>query len=435
MEIYSYPSQEAIKRIEKVKGRGIGDTKELNSQVSAILEDVKQRGDEALIHYTNKFDSPALTKENLEVSKEEIQRALDLVSDDFKKALKRAVHQISDFHEKQKRNSFIDTNREGVILGQLINPVNAAGVYVPGAKGGKTPLVSTVLMGGIPAKIAGVENLVMVTPPTEEGLVNPYILAAAHEVGFDHIYKTGSAWAVGALAYGTDSIPAVDVIVGPGNIFVTIAKKMVSGIVGIDMIAGPSEILVIADETADPAFAAADLLSQAEHDEMASAIFVTPSKELAEKVQKEVLKRVEELPRRDMALKSVNDYGIILTAKNLDQCFELANFFAPEHLELMIEDPMVHLSKVKNAGAVFAGKYTPEPMGDYIAGPNHVLPTGRTARFSSALSVDNFIKKTSLIHYSKQALEKEADDVMTLARIEGLEAHARSVGVRVKKSR
>lgn len=433
MEIYSYPSDEAIKRIEKVKGRGIGDTPELNSQVLAILEDVKKRGDEAVIEYTNRFDSGELQIKDMEVSAEEIKEALSLVTEDFKKSLKRAVNQVASFHDQQKRNSYIDTKREGVILGQIINPVDAAGVYVPGATGGETPLVSTVLMGGIPAKTAGVEKLVMVTPPTKDGKVNPYLIAAAHEVGFDHIYKAGSAWSIAALAYGTDTIPEVDVIVGPGNIYVTIAKRMVSGVVGIDMIAGPSEILVIADSTGDPEFIAADLLSQAEHDVMASSILVTHDKDLAEKVKAAVEDRIPKLPRKDIAAKSCSDYGIILVTENLNQSFELANFFAPEHLELMIEDPMVHLSKVKNAGAVFAGKYTPEPMGDYIAGPNHVLPTGRTARFSSALSVDNFIKKTSLIHYSKEALEKEADDVMRLAGIEGLEAHAESVRVRVKK--
>ena len=432
MEIYSYPSNEAMERIEKVKGRGIGDTEELNSQVASILEDVKKRGDEAVIHYTNKFDAPHLKSEDLVVTEDEIKEALEEVSDDFKRSLKRAVSQISGFHEKQKKNSFIDTDRQGVILGQIINPVDAAGVYVPGAKGGETPLVSTVLMGGIPARIAGVKRLVMVTPPTLQGKVNPYLLAAAHEVGFDTVYKTGSAWAVGALAYGTDKIPSVDVIVGPGNIYVTIAKKMVSGTVGIDMIAGPSEILIIADSSGDPEFAAADLLSQAEHDVMASSILVTPDRELAEKVKAEVEKRLPGLSRYDMAKKSSDDFGIILVTESLDQAFELSNFFAPEHLELMIEEPLTHISKIRNAGAIFAGKYTPEAMGDYIAGPNHVLPTGRTARFSSALSVDKYIKKSSLIHYSKEALEKEADDVVILAGVEGLDGHAESVKVRVR---
>lgn len=432
MKIYNYPSKEALDRIERVKSRGIGDTDELNSQVSAILEDVKKRGDKAVIEYTNKFDAPNLKEADLEVTKEEIEEAIGLVSDDFKKSLKRAVSQISSFHEKQKNISYIDIERDGVLLGQLIIPVQSAAVYVPGATGGETPLVSTVLMGGIPAKIAGVEKLVMVTPPTSEGKINPYLLAAADYVGFDHIYKTGSAWAVGALAYGTDTIASADIIVGPGNIYVTIAKKMVSGIVGIDMIAGPSEILVIADSSGDPEFIAADLLSQAEHDEMASSILVTPDMELAKKVKDAVDRRIKNLSRSEIALKSTKDYGIILVTQTLDQAFELSNFFAPEHLELMIEDPLVNLSKVKNAGAIFAGKYTPEPMGDYIAGPNHVLPTGRTARFSSALSVDNFIKKTSLIHYSKKALEEEAEHVMRLADIEGLDGHAESVKVRIK---
>ncbi|PID78192.1 MAG: histidinol dehydrogenase [Deltaproteobacteria bacterium] len=434
MKIYSYPSDEAIKRIKKVKGRGIGDTPELNLQVSEILEDVKKRGDKALIEYTNKFDSPDLLVEDMEVSREEIMEAYNLVSKDFKKSLKRAVDQISSFHEQQKRNSYVDIKREGVITGQLINPVNAAGIYVPGAKGGETPLVSTVLMGGLPAVTAGVENLVMVTPPTKEGKVNPYLLVAAEEVGFNHIYKAGSAWAVAALAYGTETIPEVDVIAGPGNIYVTIAKKMVSGVVGIDMVAGPSEILVIADSFAEPEFIAADLLSQAEHDVMASSILVTPEKNLALKVREEVEKRLLQLPRAEIASQSCRDYGIILVTENLDEAFNLANFFAPEHLELMIENPLDHLSKIKNAGAVFAGKYTPEPVGDYIAGPNHVLPTGRTARFSSALSVDNFIKKTSLIYYSKKAVLKEGEDIVRLAEIEGLEAHAECIRVRMSRS-
>jgi len=430
MEIYSYPSKEATERIDKVKSRGIGDTEELNARVADILSDVMKRGDDAVIEYTNIFDSPELKKEDLEVTDAEVKEALLLVSDEFKVSLKKAVKQISNFHKKQKRASFIDIDRDGVILGQLINPVNAAGVYVPGAKGGETPLVSTVLMGGIPAKIAGVDNLIMVTPPTGEGKINPHLIAAAYEVGFDHIYKTGSAWAIGALAYGSETIPEVDVIVGPGNIYVTIAKKMVSGRVGIDMIAGPSEILVIADSSARPDFIAADLLSQAEHDEMASSILVTTNKELALKVKEEVELRIESLPRRAMAKKSTDDYGIILVTEDLNSAFDLAAFFAPEHLELMVENPMEHISKVKNAGAIFAGPFTPEPMGDYIAGPNHVLPTGRTARFSSALSVDNFIKKTSLIHYSKAAFLDDADHVIALAEIEGLSAHAESVRVR-----
>jgi histidinol dehydrogenase len=325
-------------------------------------------------------------------------------------------------------------DRPGTLLGQLFNPVETAGIYVPGGTGGDTPLVSTVLMNAIPARIAGVDRIVMVTPSRRDGSVHPAMLAAARRVGVDAVFKVGSAWAVGALAYGTEHIPRCDVIVGPGNIYVTIAKKIVSGTVGIDMIAGPSEVLVIADDSADPEFAAADLLSQAEHDPLSSAVLVTPSPALAEAVSAAVARQLEALPRKAIALEALDAFGAAFVVPDLAAGFDLSNRIAPEHLELLIDAPFEHLGKIRNAGAVFVGPYTPEPVGDYVAGPNHVLPTAGTARFSSALSVDNFIKKTSVISYGEDAFRAEAPDVIRLAETEGLGAHARSVRVRLDKS-
>jgi histidinol dehydrogenase len=317
----------------------------------------------------------------------------------------------------------------------LVNPVDAVGVYVPGATGGKTPLVSTVLMTAIPAKIAGVAKIAMVTPSTKAGGVNPHLLVAAKKVGIDEVYKIGSAWAIGALAYGTRTIPKVDVIVGPGNIYVTLAKKIVAGTVGIDMIAGPSEVLVIADDTARPDFAVADLLSQAEHDVLSSAVLITSSPKIAAAVAGEVKVQLAALSRQEVARQSLKSFGAIFLVNNLDTAAELANRIAPEHLELHIRDPFDYVGRIRNAGAVFLGPYTPEPVGDYIAGPNHVLPTAGTARFASALSVDHFIKKTSIIHYSRRAFKKEAKEVIRLAEIEGLDAHAKSIQVRLSKGR
>ncbi|MDA3832369.1 MAG: histidinol dehydrogenase, partial [Spirochaetales bacterium] len=398
--------------------------------VTRILADVKARGDEAVMEYTRQFDAPELKVADLIVSEEEIAAAAVMVAPDFMSALNRSVEQVEEFHKKQLRNSWMTTPRPGVMLGQLFNPVDAAGVYVPGAKGGLTPLVSSVLMGVIPAKIAGVKHIAMVTPPMKDGSVNPHLLAAAQKVGADIIYKAGSAWAVAGLAYGTETIRKVDVIVGPGNIYVTLAKKMVAGTVGIDMIAGPSEILVIADEAANPEFIAADLLSQAEHDTLASSVLITSSKKVAVSVLQAVYTQLEHLDRKEIAEKSLAAFGSIMVVPDIETANELTNRIAPEHLELQIEEPFEYLGLIRNAGAVFMGEYTPEPVGDYVAGPNHVLPTGGTARFSSALSVDNFMKQTSLLHYSKAAFDREADDVMRLASVEGLGAHAGSVGVR-----
>ncbi|MBU0986485.1 MAG: histidinol dehydrogenase [Proteobacteria bacterium] len=431
MKIYNYPSKSAERRVGAIIKRGLGFKKKEVQQVTRILEDVRKNGDRALIQYAQRFDCPGMTVELLKVTSNEMDAAARNVDRTFGRALNRAVKQIEAYHRKQLSTSWIDTGRAGTILGQIVTPVDAAGVYVPGGKGGQTPLVSSVLMGVIPARIAGVRHICMVTPPTRDGSVNPHLLVAAKKVGVDTVYKVGSAWAIAALAYGTETIPRVDVIVGPGNIFVTLAKKIVAGTVGIDMIAGPSEILVIADNSANPEFAAADLLSQAEHDTLASAILVTDSKTVAKAVSTAVKMQLENLVRREIARESIDRFGAILVVPDLFAAFELANRIAPEHLELHVKDPFAYIGRIRNAGAIFLGEYTPEPVGDYIAGPNHVLPTAGTARFSSALSVDNFIKKTSLIHYSEQAFKREAKDIIRLAEIEGLDAHANSVKIRL----
>jgi len=431
MKIYTYPSKSAEKKVASIVNRGLEFKKKDIAYVTRILEDVRKNGDKALIQYVRRFDSPGLAVESLKVTPQEIDAAAKSVDRSFRRALNRAADQIEAYHRKQLSNSWIDIERPGTLLGQIVNPVDAVGVYVPGGKGGETPLVSSVLMGVIPAKIAGVQQIAMVTPPTKEGAVNPHLLAAAKKVGIDAVYKVGSAWAIAALAYGTETIPKVDVIVGPGNIYVTLAKKIVAGTVGIDMIAGPSEILVIADRTANPAFTAADLLSQAEHDTLASAVLITDSKAVAAAVSDAVKEQLENLTRKEIAAESLNRFGAILVVSGLDKAIELSNRIAPEHLELHVKDPLVYLSQIRNAGAVFMGNYTPEPVGDYIAGPNHVLPTAGTARFSSALSVDNFVKKTSLIQYSKTAFKREAKDIIRLAEIEGLDAHVNSVKIRL----
>ena len=431
MKIYHYPSKAAEQRVARIVNRGRSYEKKDYQRVSRILEDVRRNGDSAVIRYANRFDSPKLRIASLKVTPKEMDAASKKVDRAFMRALNRAVMQIADFHRLQVRRSWMSSQRQGTVLGQLINPVDAAGIYVPGAKGGQTPLVSTVLMTAVPAKIAGVQKIVMVTPSTKAGGINPYLSVAAKKVGIKEIYKVGSAWAIAALAYGTETIPRVDVIAGPGNIYVTLAKKMVSGEVGIDMVAGPSEILVIADDTAIPEYAAADLLSQAEHDALASAILVTNSKNPAQAVVGEVQKQLQLLARKEIAQEALARFGAILVVEDLDAALELANRIAPEHLELQINDPFEYLGRIRNAGAVFLGHYTPEPVGDYIAGPSHVLPTAGSARFSSALSVDHFIKKTSIVQYSVRAFRREAQDVIRLAEIEGLDAHARSMKVRL----
>ncbi len=432
MKIYNYPSSAAEEKINATLERGLGFSEAEYRNVNAFIEDVKLRGDAALVEYTNKFDSKAVNESNLQVTEEEFAHAEKNVTAGFLKALDRAVDQLESFHGAQREKSWFDTPRDGVMVGQMVRPVDGAGIYVPGAKGGKTPLVSSVLMGGIPAKIAGVKSRVLMTPPMEDGRINPCILVAAKKVGITSVFKAGSAWAIAALAYGTSQVPKVNVIVGPGNIYVTLAKKIVSGTVGIDMIAGPSEILILADKSADPQFIAADLLSQAEHDARASAVLVTDSNDIAEQTLKALKNQIVKLSRREISEKSIKDFGYIMVVSDIETAIDLANRFAPEHLELLVKDPFAHVGKIRNAGAVFLGHYTPEPVGDYVAGPNHVLPTAGTAKFSSALSVENFTKKTSIINYSEKAFRKEADDIIIMAETEGLDAHANSIKIRKK---
>jgi len=432
MKIIQYPSSIAEKRLQRITQRGLGFKSTDLAAVRRILEAVRKKGDQAVLEYARRFDAPKLAGDHIKVTRDEMVAAGRMVDRRFTKALNRAVDQIRAFHRRQLPNSWFDASRSGTFLGQMVHAVDAAGIYVPGARGGTTPLVSSVLMGAIPAKIAGVGRIVMVTPSTPDGGINPYLLMAAKKAGVDEIYKVGSAWAVAALAYGTETIPKVDVIVGPGNIYVTLAKKLVSGLVQIDMIAGPSEILVVADDSADPQFVAADMLSQAEHDPMASAILVTDAIELARSVDKALLGQLADLKRRDIAEKSIAAFGALLVVPDMNEAIALANRIAPEHLELHIRDPFAYLGQIRHAGAVFIGPYTPEPVGDYMAGPNHVLPTAGTARFSSALSVAHFLKTTSVLHYSRDAFRSEAADIAYLARIEGLDAHARSVEVRQK---
>jgi histidinol dehydrogenase len=431
MRIYHYPSRAAEQRITRIVNRGLAFQKKDMAAVNRICENVRKRGDQAVISYTRRFDSARLSVKSMRVSKKEFADAARKVDRSFTRALNRTASNIKRFHEQQRRRSWMQTDRPGTLLGQLINPVDAAGIYVPGARGGETPLVSSVLMGVIPAKVAGVKQIVMVTPPTKNGGVSPHLLVAAKKAGADAVYKAGSAWAIAALAYGTETIPKVDVIVGPGNIYVTLAKKILVGTVGIDMIAGPSEILVIADESARPEFIAADLLSQAEHDVLSSAILITDSQNLAKAAVREIKGQLTNLRRAETAKESLAKYGAVIVVQNMSAAVELANRIAPEHLELQIKDPFEVVGKIRNAGAIFVGEYTPEPVGDYMAGPNHVLPTAGTARFASALSVDHFIKKISLIQYTKKAFQREAADIICLAEIEGLGAHAGSIKVRL----
>jgi histidinol dehydrogenase len=398
--------------------------------VSAILQAIRERGDEALLEYTRKYDSPHMTLDQLQVSEAELQEAYSQVDAKLMQSLQLAKERIRTFHEREMEQSWILTREDGSITGRLVRPVACAGLYVPGGQGGKTPLVSSVLMNGIPAAIAGVKRRIMVTPPNAQGMVHPALLVAAQEIGLRQIYKTGSAWAIAALAYGTEIIPAVDVIVGPGNQYVTEAKRQVAGRVGIDMIAGPSEVLIVADHTAKPAFIAADMLAQAEHDPQALAILVTTSQDVADRTVAELEKQLKLLSREDIARKSLADRGTILVCPTLDEAMDIANDIAIEHLELMVTDPFTWLPSIQHAGAIFLGDYSPEACGDYVAGPNHVLPTMGTARISSALGVETFLKKSSLIFCSRRAFLADAEHIQNLANLEGLTAHARSVAVR-----
>ena len=397
------------------------------AQVAQILEEVREKGDEALFAYTERFDGAKLSGETVLVTEEEIREAYQEVPEQLVAVIRRALKNIEDYHAKQKQYSWFDSKPDGTILGQKVTPLKRVGVYVPG---GKAAYPSSVLMNILPAKVAGVEEILMVTPPGKDGKVTPTTLVAAHEAGATAIYKAGGAQAVAALAYGTESIPKVDKIVGPGNIYVALAKKAVYGHVSIDAIAGPSEILVIADETADPRYVAADLLSQAEHDELASAILITTSQELAEAVSGEVDQFLTVLSRAEIIRKSLDNYGYILVADTMDEAVEIANEIASEHLEIQTRNPYEVMTKIRNAGAIFLGPYASEPLGDYFAGPNHVLPTNGTAKFFSPLSVDDFIKKSSIIAYSREALQAVHEDIETFAKAEGLTAHANSIHVR-----
>ena len=400
------------------------------SAVAEIIETVKKGGDEALFSYTEKFDHCKMDAAHIRVTREEIDEAYQKVDADFVEVMKKSAANIRAFHEKQLRNSWFDPKPDGTILGMKILPIAIAGVYVPG---GKAAYPSSVLMNVLPAKVAGVERIIMTTPPGADGRVNPGTLVAAHIAGVDEIYKVGGAQAIAAMAFGTQSIPKVDKITGPGNIFVALAKKACFGYVSIDSIAGPSEILVIADETANPRYVAADLLSQAEQDELASAILITTSKTLADQVSVEVDRFVANLSRREIIEKSLNNYGYILLVDSLDEAADTANEIASEHLEILTKDPFAMMTKIRNAGAIFLGEYSSEPLGDYFAGPNHVLPTNGTARFFSPLNVDDFLKKTSIISYSRPALEKIHQDIECFAENEGLTAHANSIRVRFEK--
>ena len=433
MKVLTYPSEEAERRIDRIVKRSLSYSVDLEHTVMEIIKAVQAEGDAALLRYTRQFDAPKINLDELKVSDSEMKKAAKEVDPDFSGLVQRAKDNIAAFHLAQRRYSWFMPCEDGSILGQMFTPVAAAGLYIPGGRAGENPLISSLLMNSIPAIIAGVRRLQVVTPPRQDGSVNPYLLAATQQLGISEVFKVGSAWAIAALAFGTETIPAVDLIVGPGNIYVTLAKKLLAGHVGIDMIAGPSEILVIADSSANPQHVAADLLSQAEHDPMASALMLTPDVELADATAAALEEQLSELPRRQIAEESLAAFGGIVLVSDLDTALALANRIAPEHLELLVEQPFLLLGKIQNAGAVFLGPYSPEPVGDYFAGPNHVLPTAGTARFASGLNVDHFIKKTSVISYSSEALRRDAADIMRLAELEGLEAHARSVKVRLEK--
>lgn len=422
-------TEEGTRYLSTLRDREESVQQEVILKVEEMLNNIKEQGNKALIEYTNKFDSENVNENNLCVSKEEIEEAYKIVDKEFLEAIRLAAENIRFFHEKQKKNSWMVTKEMGVILGQNIRPLENVGIYVPG---GTASYPSSVLMNAIPAKVAGVTNVVMVTPPSKDGSINPNILVAADIAGVDKIYKVGGAQAVGALAFGTETVDKVDKIVGPGNIYVAMAKKSVYGYVDIDMIAGPSEILIIADEDANAEYIAADLMSQAEHDRLASSILVTTSLKLAEEVKVELKKQVENLSRKDIILDSLQNYGVIIIVDSIQEAIDMSNKIAPEHLELCVKEPFLILGDIKNAGSIFLGDYAPEPLGDYIAGPNHVLPTSGTARFFSPLSVDDFVKKSSFIHYSKEALLGVGKKIVKLAETEGLTAHANSISVRMK---
>lgn len=407
--------------------RGSADTRDAEKIVSEILLNVRENGDSALIEYTSRFDSLDLTPDTLKVTEQEIDQAMDAIDDDVRKSLQVAAERIRVFHEKQMETTWTSEDEEGVVLGQMVRPLASVGLYVPG---GKAAYPSSVLMNAIPAKVAGVKKIIMVVP-TPRGEINNHILAAARIAGVDSVYRVGGAQAVAALAYGTETVPKVDKIVGPGNIYVATAKKMVFGDVDIDMIAGPSEVLIISDGSGEASHIAADMLAQAEHDEMAASILITTSHDFAEEVAREVDRQLKKLSRRQIAEASINNRGSFIVAKDLEEAFTLSNEVAPEHLELALEDPDSYLDKVYNAGAIFMGHYTPEALGDYVAGPNHVLPTGGSARFFSPLGTYDFIKRSSILSFSRDAFKKIGRDAERIADVEGLEAHGNTIRIRM----
>lgn len=427
MRIVNLTKETADHILENMLKRSPTQYGQQEAVVLDIISEVRKDGDEALFRFTRKFDRAEIDAENIQVTEEEIAEAYEAVDPSLLDVIRKALVNIRDFHEKQKQNSWFNSTFQGTILGQKVTPMSRVGVYVPG---GKAVYPSSVLMNVIPAKVAGVEEIIMTTPCNVEGKVNPAVLAAAKEAGVDKIYKLGGAQAIAAMAYGTESIPKVDKIVGPGNIYVALAKKAVYGNVSIDSIAGPSEILVLADESANPRYVAADLLSQAEHDELASSILITTSRKLAEEVSGEVDEFLKVLSRREIIEKSLENFGYILIADSMEEAISTANAIASEHLEIVTENPFEVMTKIKNAGAIFLGEYSCEPLGDYFAGPNHILPTNGTSKFFSPLSVDDFVKKSSIIYYSKEALEKIHTDIEQFAALEQLTAHANSIAVR-----
>ncbi len=430
MRMVKLTEESRSRLLEDLLKRSPNQYPQYESRVSEIIANIREKGDEALFSYTKAFDKADIGPENVRVTEEEIQEAYTKVDPGLVDVIRKALVNIRSYHEKQKRYSWFDSTPKGTLLGQKVTPLRAVGVYVPG---GKAAYPSSVLMNIVPAKVAGVEKIVMTTPCNADGEVNPATLVAAKEAGADEIYRAGGAQAIAALAFGTESIPKVDKIVGPGNIYVALAKKAVYGHVSIDSIAGPSEILVLADETANPRYVAADLLSQAEHDELASAILVTTSEELAKKVSSEIDEFLKTLSRKEIIQKSLDNYGHILIAENLEEAIEAANEIASEHLEIVTRDPFQVMTKIRNAGAIFIGEYSSEPLGDYFAGPNHILPTNGTAKFFSPLSVDDFVKKSSIVYYSREALEEVHEDIIRFAKAEQLTAHANSIQVRFEK--
>ncbi len=414
-------------RFAAVLSRGEETGREVEARVLEIIADVRSRGDAALLDYTRRFDRLATDAKGLLIREEEIDQAFSQAGDRELSALRLAVERVTRFHEKQKQKSWLDAEEDGILLGQKVTPLERVGIYVPG---GKASYPSSVIMNAVPARVAGVSEIVMVVP-TPDGEINPYVLVAARLAGVDRVFRLGGAQAVAALAYGTETVPRVDKITGPGNIYVATAKKLVFGQVGIDMIAGPSEILVINDGSGNPAHLAADLLSQAEHDELASAMFITTDRAFGERVAAEVDAQLANLSRAAIARKSWDDYGVIIVTRTLGEAVDFANSLAPEHLELAVANPFEILSSIRNAGAIFLGHFTPESVGDYLAGPNHTLPTGGTARFFSPLSVDDFVKKSSLIYFTEGALGRLGEDIVRIAELEGLEAHAESVKIRI----